>query len=176
MSNLRQLLLSDIDYCAWANQQILKACSTLSLSQLEQDLGTSHRSVIQTLRHVFYSERVWRDRLLANQLPPLVEVGDQRIFGDQPPEPGFSELEQRWPDMDQTLRQWLLVLPETDITNQLSCRRPDGTYLHLTIWEIIIHSVNHSTLHRGQIISMLRALGTQPPNVDLFSFYMWQQQ
>ncbi len=176
MSNIRQLLLSDIDYCAWANREILNACSALSPSQLEQDLGASHSSVLQTLRHIFYSERVWRDRLLANALPPLIEVGDQRIFGDPPPEPDFSELQQRWPDVDRTLRQWLLALPETGLTNQLSCRRPDGTHLYLTIWEIVTHNVNHSTLHRGQIISMLRALGTKPPNVDFFSFYMWQQQ
>jgi uncharacterized damage-inducible protein DinB len=31
--------------------------------------------------------------------------------------------------------------------------------------------VNDSTRHRGQIITMLRALGKQPPSVDLLRYY-----
>jgi len=30
-------------------------------------------------------------------------------------------------------------------------------------WQIVLHAVNHSTLHRGQIVTMLRTLGLQPP-------------
>ena len=40
-----------------------------------------------------------------------------------------------------------------------------------TPWQVALHMVNHSTLHRGQIISMIRGLGKKPPNLDLFTFY-----
>jgi len=73
MSATRQLLLSDVDYSAWANQQLLAVCSALTRDQLIRDLGASHRSILETLRHIFYAERVWRDRLLKNRLPPLIE-------------------------------------------------------------------------------------------------------
>jgi uncharacterized damage-inducible protein DinB len=31
--------------------------------------------------------------------------------------------------------------------------------------------VNHSTYHRGQIVTMLRQLGAKPPTTDLILFY-----
>jgi uncharacterized damage-inducible protein DinB len=36
----------------------------------------------------------------------------------------------------------------------------------------VLHVVNHSTLHRGQIITMLRQLGLQPPNNDLMTYFV----
>ena len=172
MSITQTLLLCDVDYSAWANRQLLEACSALTTVQLERDLGASHRSILSTLRHIFYAERVWRDRLLVNKLPPLVEVGDQRLFGDPPPEPTLEDLKQRWPEVDRTLREWLAHLTESDLASELPCLSPDGTELHFSRWQIVTHSVNHSTLHRGQIISLLRTLGAQLPNTDLFSFYL----
>jgi len=32
--------------------------------------------------------------------------------------------------------------------------------------------VNHATLHRGQVVGMLRQLGKRPPNVDIMTFYL----
>jgi uncharacterized damage-inducible protein DinB len=35
-----------------------------------------------------------------------------------------------------------------------------------------MHVVNHGTLHRGQIVCMLRQLGVKPPATDIvFSYY-----
>jgi uncharacterized damage-inducible protein DinB len=175
MSTTRQLMLADVDYSAWANEQLFATCSALTPDQLARDLGASHRSVVETLCHIFYAERVWRDRLLKNALPPLIEVGDQRLFADTSPEPSLKDLQQIWPTVAQSLRQWLEDRTEQDLLTELSCLKPDGEYLRISPAQIIIHSVNHSTLHRGQIVSMLRTLGVRPPNTDQFSFYMTQQ-
>ena len=172
MSIATQLLLNDADYSAWANRQLLAACSVLTADQLSRDLGASHRSILETLRHIFYAERVWRDRLVANELPPLAEVGDQRLFADPPPEPDFNDLQQKWPEVWRSLRRWLENLPEAAFATELSCIKPNGEELRLSRSMIIVHMVNHSTLHRGQVMSMLRTLGVKPPNTDQFSFYL----
>jgi uncharacterized damage-inducible protein DinB len=174
MAITRQLLLCDVDYSAWANRQLLEACTPLPHAHLDRDLGASHRGVLETLRHIFYTERVWRDRLIANALPPLIVIGDQRLFQDPPPGPSLEDLKQRWPEIEVSLHQWLANLPESELSGELPCLQPDGQYLRLSRWQIILHMVNHSTLHRGQIISMLRTLELKPPNIDLFSFYMAQ--
>jgi uncharacterized damage-inducible protein DinB len=33
------------------------------------------------------------------------------------------------------------------------------------------HVVNHSSYHRGQVVTMLRQLGIQPPATDLIRYY-----
>ena len=41
-------------------------------------------------------------------------------------------------------------------------------------WQIVMHVVNHGTLHRGQIVGMLRQLGVKPPSTDIV-FYYYEQ-
>ena len=171
-SILKQSLLADADYSAWANGVLLSACAALTEEQINRDLGASHASILRTLRHIYYSERVWLRRLVADALPPMIEVGDQSLFCDPDPEPGLEDLLQHWPVVHQDLRTWLEQAGDTLLDGQLSSLMPDGNSFAVKRWEIIVHSVNHSTLHRGQIISMLRMLGAKPPNLDQFSFYL----
>jgi len=37
--------------------------------------------------------------------------------------------------------------------------------------EALTRKVNHATLHRGQVMSMLRQLGVKPPATDLIFYY-----
>jgi uncharacterized damage-inducible protein DinB len=162
-----QTLLSHVDYSAWANQVLLSACSTLTPEELNRDLKASHISILRTLRHIYYTERVWLKRLHADSLPPLIEIGDQQLFRDPSPEPDLQQLQQAWPAVSEGLHQYVESLSEADITGEL--RGIDCTILR---WKLLLHMVNHSTLHRGQVTSMLRQLGKHPPNTDLFSYYL----
>jgi uncharacterized damage-inducible protein DinB len=174
MSIAKEAFLMDLDYSAWADQVLLEACSALTADELARDLGASHRSVLDTLRHIYYTERVWVRRLHENAMPPMREVGDQKLFCDPPPEPELAELKRDWPEVWKAGHEWLENLPEAELEGTLSSRMPDGTEFRMSRWKIVMHSVNHSTLHRRQVVGMLRALGRQPPNTDLFSYYLQQ--
>jgi len=172
MSQLKQMLLDDVGYTVWANKELLDACSTLTPGQLEQNLGVSHGSLLGTFRHIYYAERVWLRRLVADALPPLVEIGDQRLFGDSGAEPSFDELGKRWAEVWHGLEGWLETATDETLCGRMRTQLPDGGEFHLTRAEIVTHAVNHSTLHRGQIVGMLRVLEMRPPNTDMFSYYM----
>ena len=36
---------------------------------------------------------------------------------------------------------------------------------------LLLHVVNHATLHRGQVMGMIRQLGIAPPATDFLFFY-----
>ena len=165
----RQILLSHLDYSTWANQLLLSACSTLTPEELDRDLKASHSSILQTLRHIYYAERVWLKRLQADSLPPGIEIGNQQLFRDPDPEPDLNQLKQAWPAVSEGLHRSIESLPEPEITGEIR-----GIDCAILRWKLVLHIVNHSTLHRGQVASMLRQLGKQPPNTDLFSFYFLQ--
>jgi uncharacterized damage-inducible protein DinB len=38
------------------------------------------------------------------------------------------------------------------------------------------HVVNHATLHRGQVVGMIRQLGITPPATDLLFYLMTRSQ
>lgn len=166
------MLLADAGYSAWANSVLLAACDALPPEELDRNLGVSHGSILRTFRHVYYSERVWGRRLIADALPPMHQVGDQQLFRDPDPEPTLPALRVHWPRVDKDLHAWLESASDAALTGEMTSRMPDGTDFHIRRWEIVVHSVNHSTLHRGQIIAMVRLLGHTPPNADQFSYYM----
>jgi len=170
LGTLKQAVRTEIEYTAWADRLVLDACAALSEEEFERDLGASHRSVGATLRHMFYAERVWLVRMRANALPPLIEIGKQKLFADPPPEPGLEALGAKWPEVWSGFAVWIENLDDLDY--ELNFRMPDGAEFTLSRWRILLHMANHSTLHRGQVTNMLRQMGRKPPQTDLFSFYL----
>ena len=163
MSQLKQLLLAHTGYSAWATRQMLQACSQLTLDQLDRDLGASHMSVLRTLRHIHDGERVWLRR--------LIEVDDERLPRGPAPEHSFESLVQTWPELEHGYRRWLESASDTDLNYELLTILPDDADFRVPRWQIVLHAINHSTYHRGQIVTMLRAFGVQPPNTDLTCYY-----
>ena len=50
------------DYNSWANHRTLDACSQLNDEQFTRDMGSSFRSVRDTLVHVMLVEWLWLER------------------------------------------------------------------------------------------------------------------
>ncbi len=46
----------------------------------------------------------------------------------------------------------------------------DGTPGSTPLAQVVLHLVNHATLHRGQVVGMLRQLGVKPPGTDFISY------
>jgi uncharacterized damage-inducible protein DinB len=164
MSPLKQLLFVHIGYSAWATRQLLDACSALTLEQLDRGLGASHSSILRTFSHLYDGERVWLDR--------LAEDGDWRLPEGPTPEYTFEFLVQAWPELWQGYRQWIDSAADGELTHEFTTFLPSDTHLRGPRWQIVMHVVNHSTLHRGQIVTMLRTLRIQPPNTDLMTYYV----
>jgi uncharacterized damage-inducible protein DinB len=170
MCSARQLLLDDIGYSAWANQCLLEGCSALTAEEIECNLRISHSSVLETLRHIYDGERVWLDCLLTT-----AEGGTWRLPSD--PEPGVSELslttlQKIWPELWTGYRHWLEELAEIGVNTELIVQLPNGSDPCLRRWKILRHVLEHSTLHRGQVVGMIRMLGHQPPAIQRMDYYL----
>ena len=164
MSQLKQLLLIHTDYSAWATRQLLDACSPLTLDELKRDFGASHAGILRTFCHYYDGERIW--------LRQLIEADGQRLPSGSAPELPFETLVQSWPELWIACRQWLKAATEADLIQELETVLPGGTVLRSTRWQLLLHVVTHSTMHRGQIISMLRDLGMKPPDTDDLTYFL----
>lgn len=166
----RQALQANLECSAWADRLVLDACAHLTPEELVRDLGSSHRNVIETLFHFYDGERFWTECLRANALPQLDTMGTT-VQPIVPPEQTLAALQQSWPQLWTDALRWFAALSADDLTVQLTSRLAVGD-VHLTRWQILHHMVNHSTMHRGQVIAMLRMLGKQPPDTNLMTFYL----
>jgi len=164
-----QSLQTDLAYTAWANNLALSACSALTPEEIARDLGGSHHSLIETLHHSFDSERFWYECLAANALPPMDQIGDTCILPGSPTET-LALLQREWPIVSRNALKWLTTQTAEDLHAPITSQLKSGekSFNH---WQILRHSINHSTLHRGQVVAMIRQLGHQPPQTDLMSFY-----
>ena len=155
-------LLIHLDYSLWATSKLLDAASRLSPAELTRDLQVSHSSVLTTLQHIYYADRMWLARLEGRQID----------FADPAPGPTLEQLKEHWPPVLAGLKAY--VEAEADLDRQLTSRRLNGDTFTIARWKILLHVVNHATLHRGQVMAMLRQLGHVPPATDLFYFYLQQ--
>lgn len=166
MAISRQALLYLVDYSVWADQQLLSACTVLTPEEQTRDLGSSHIGISGTLRHIYDSERFWLRQFRKGELVPLTEFTNPRRFPPAQPEPNLRNLEQHWPEVWEGLHSYVETLPEADFALELH-----AIDWAIPRWKLLLHVVNHATLHRGQVMGMLHQLGKQPPANDIFIGY-----
>jgi uncharacterized damage-inducible protein DinB len=163
----KESLLHDINYSAWANRRQLDACSMLTSEEIGRDLGFSHASILATFRHIYDSERVWLDCLRADPAN-----GPWTLPQDPAPEYSFAELKADWPRLWDGYQRWIADVSEDELRTEIIVELPRDIAPSFPRWQILRHAMNHSTLHRGQIVSMIRRLGRQPENVDLIGYFV----
>lgn len=156
------LLLGHIDYSIWATNRVLDACAPLTDEELRQDLKVSHGGVLLTLQHIYYADRVW-----------LARLEDRTInFADDGGGPSLAELSSMWPSVLKDLRDYVASLTDEMAEETFGYKNLAGEEKRLKRGQAILHVVNHATLHRGQVVAMLRQLGHQPPQTDLIYYYL----
>lgn len=167
MSLAKQLLLTDVRRSAWADQNLLEGCSALTPEELERDFRISHASILATLRHIYDGERVWLDCLRTT-----ADLGTWRLPQGPAPELSLDALRQKWPEIWDGFRTWLEGLTETRLAVELNLQLPGGAERRYPRWKILRHVLEHSTMHRGQVMGMIRMLGHQPPSTSPMDYYL----
>jgi uncharacterized damage-inducible protein DinB len=167
VSIARPLLLTDVRRSAWADQRLLNACASLTAEELKRDFRISHTSILLTLGHFYDGQRVWLDCL---QTTP--DQGTWRLPQGPSPELSLEVLRERWPEIWNGFQRWIEAVPETALAGELTLQLPGGVEPRLPRWKILRHVLEHSTMHRGQVIGMIRMLGHQPPAINAMDYYL----
>lgn len=154
-------LVTQLDYTVWASRLIIEALKPLSEEELNRPLGTSHHGVIETLRHIYFADRVWLSRL----------KGAGRSLRDDGEAPSLMDLEAAWFPMLDELKSLVAGFGDAGVAEAFTFRNLAGEEVTLPRWQALLHVVNHATLHRGQIVTMLRQLGHAAPGTDLIFYY-----
>ncbi|HLH05122.1 MAG TPA: DinB family protein [Bryobacteraceae bacterium] len=148
-----------IDYNTWATNRLLDAAAALTPEQLQHDFGTADRSIFGTFQHILRSEHAWVNRLEGKaQGSPL------------PAAETIAQLRDIWTGVHAHWIEFVVGLTQADLDGGISYHDMKGNPWTNTRWEILLHVVNHSTHHRGQVSGFLRASGVTPPTVDYIAF------
>jgi uncharacterized damage-inducible protein DinB len=159
----RGVLLTHFDYTLWASLRLLDAAGRLTAEELTRDLQVSHTSLLGSLQHIYYADRTWLARL---------EGRTRDAFMDPEPGPDVAALKEHWPVVIKALRDFVELAPEALFASDLTFKRLNGDGYSLAHWKVLLHIVNHATLHRGQVMGMLRQLGHVPPGTDYLFYHL----
>jgi uncharacterized damage-inducible protein DinB len=149
-------------YNRWANHRILDAAAKLSAEALDRDLGSSFPSVRATLAHILGTEWVWLRRWKGTSPTGVPDTWDLSTL---------DGIRARWAEVEREQREFIDSLGEEDLRRAVSYRNIKGEPFTNTMAQMLRHVVNHSTYHRGQVITMLRQLGAETVSTDLIAYY-----
>jgi uncharacterized damage-inducible protein DinB len=145
----------------WADARFFGALSQLSAEQYGRDLQSSHGGIHGTLMHIVGVEKGWLRRWLRQPETAAPLLSHMH---------SLAELRAYWEGVCAEMNQFLAALDDRKLQETLQTTTLAGTFT-APYWQMIQHVVDHSSYHRGQIVTMLRQLGVTPPSTGLIRFY-----
>jgi len=151
------------DYNAWANQKMLDSLKPVTTDEFTRTMAGSFASMRDTLVHILGAECIWLARFKEQPSPSLF---DSAIF------PDVAALGERWLQVEAETNDYIRTLTESDLTKVLHYTNIKGHSYSLPRWQALHHGANHSTYHRGQVVTLLRQLGHPARETDMLYFYL----
>jgi len=153
---MKPLLDHFADYDLWANTRFVERLQRESDSVLDQAVPSSFPSLRATLLHIRDAEHVWWCRLTGT------------------PTRWPAEEDSAIPSLiPHTLKLHTLVhaFDPPRLHEEHAYQDLRGNTHRQPAWMMLLHCLNHSTQHRAQLITMMRALGLRDiPANDLVVF------
>lgn len=147
-----------LEYTIWANHRVMRASATLSVEEFKRDLGSSHGGVLGTLTHMMGAEWIWLERWKGVSHTRGIDEGEF---------PDIVALRDRWTLIEEHRDFWFQSLKESALAETITYRNLAGQEYQGALWQLVQHMVNHSTYHRGQVVTLLRILGAKTVSTDL---------
>jgi uncharacterized damage-inducible protein DinB len=159
---MKQLLTSYSAFEYWANQKLLDVILNISPVQQEQEIVSSFPSIQKTCLHMWDASSIWWQRL---QMRTDIVVPSLSFH------PSVSDIANGLLAQNITWKEWIEQAGEPDLEKELPYKNMKGEAFIQPVKYIILHLSNHSTYHRGQLVTMLRQLGVKTiPKTDYIEF------
>ena len=156
--------LTDLyEYNRWAHELVFESVSDLSKEQYERVVGGSFPSVRLTLEHVLATEVVWLSRWEGHSL------------GEAPDYSGIADsaaLIRMWRYFRERQDGFITSLADDELAKPIAIRTRSGIETVQPLGDTMLHVVNHSTYHRGQITNLVRQVGGKPRSTDYFTYIL----
>jgi len=150
------------DYTRWADARMIEAVSKLAPEPWTKDLGSSLKSVRDTVVHIASAQWIWLSRWKGETPKGMWTAADY---------PTLAAVRDRWDPVRQELAAFAAAQSEASLNAPLAYKNLKGDPMSYPLGHLMLHAVNHSTYHRGQVTTLLRQLGAQPVSTDLVVYY-----
>lgn len=120
---------------------------------------TGFSTIVNTLKHAYVVDLIWQAHLQGRS-----HGFTSRITEVEPP---FHELRAAQTKVDQWFVSYADELSDEAHDQTVQFTFVDGGPGAMTRGEMLLHTVNHKTYHRGYVADLLYQAGSKPPVMDL---------
>ncbi len=149
-------------YNRWANRRTREALARVSPEQFARATGGSYGSLRNTVAHLVSAEWVWLRRWKGTS-PTSPPFRDEDL--------ALGNLDEHWLPIERETQDFVESLTPETLERTVSYSNTRGQPFSEPLWQQLQHVVNHSSYHRGQVVTLMRQLGAEPIGTDLIAFY-----
>jgi len=158
-ASLVYLMKNYADYNFWANVTLVKWLKTKPEEKLSQEVTSSFPSIQLTLIHIWQTQQYWLS-IIKGEGELYVDLSNSTI---QETLDGIVKQSNELAEFVESMTEDLVQRDTLIVSQWFECNFPNFEYIQ--------HVMNHSTYHRGQIVTIGRILGfTDAPMTD-YNFY-----
>lgn len=159
----KQYFIQLADYNIWANNIVCGWLGNISDEQWKQHITSSFNSIYETVLHIAASEKVWVERLKKfTQHELLINT----FHGSK------EKLIKIWKDESISFEKFIEDFPNDSLNEKLAFKNTKGIPHNQPYWQLFAHIINHTTYHRGQLVTMLREVGyTDLDSTDMTTYF-----
>lgn len=156
------------DYTIWADTIVIGWLNQLNEDQWNKSTTSSFSSIKQTALHIASAEKVWIDFWKIEPAPVYLSVNFEGTKKD---------LIDIWEEANMGMKKFIDEYPEDNYMKDVIFSYPRGGEGKMEFWQTVSHIVNHSTYHRGQLVTLLRQVGfTNLSSIDLATYFILNQR
>lgn len=157
---MKEIILHYTQYNLWANKKFVDLLKQVELVLLDREAKSSFSSIRKTMQHIWGAEEIWYKRL--NGEPPSA-------FPQ--PDDDFYEFIKKCLARSESFIDLIQGWNENHLQAVRSYKDLRGNSHANNYWHMVMHCMNHSTFHRGQVVTMLRGVDeTSIPATDMIVF------
>lgn len=150
-------------YNAWQNGQIMRSLDGVNLRALTEDHGAHFGTILGTLNHILWADRLWLHRFGAGEARPEGGIADSTALTPTGAAWGAARFA-----TDGRISLWAEDVRSLDLTGNLTWYSgASGRDVTRPMAVCVAHMFNHQTHHRGQVHAMLTRAGLAAPVTDL---------
>lgn len=161
---MKELLKQFAAYNVWATGRITDIILSLPEEKQQAEVTSSFNSLYKTILHMLDAENIWWQRM---KLAERIIIPSENFTGN------MQELVSTLVNQSKQWEEWISNTPESSLDHVFQYYNRKKEHFKMPIYQMLHHVFNHSTYHRGQLVTMLRQLGVEKiPSTDFSTWTM----
>ncbi len=155
-------------YNTWANNRLIEKLGELDPVAYKETYCSGNGTIRDTLHHLLNTQwgwTSWYDGSMTVQQGASAKLPDSDVATPEAAKARFQTIdEQTWAYLDS--------LTEEAVFADKPVVMPNRPTMSMPLWKMLMHTANHATHTRGQIISAIRGTGLAPGSFDMFLYIL----